>query len=272
MESSFFDLRATHNPHRWHMPLTEGVCVGPPGNMFMFGGIGLASAIGAMERTTGRPLIWATAQYLSYARPPSVVDLDVWVPASGKYNSQARVIGHVGDKEIFTVNAALGARPSELSQQWLQLPEAPPPEDCPEAAHWRNDEGGLHSRIEVRVAKGRYGFDRPGHPEEDGRLMLWIRPRERFAIDAAMLAIMADHVPSGIGNALGQNAGGNSLDNTLRIRRIVPTEWVLCDIRILGVHGGFGHGAMYLFAQDGELMATASQSLIVRVRETAEDR
>jgi acyl-CoA thioesterase-2 len=272
MESSFFDLRATHNPHRWHMPLTEGVCVGPPGNMFMFGGIGLASAIGAMERTTGRPLIWATAQYLSYARPPSVVDLDVWEPASGKYNSQARVIGHVGDKEIFTVNAALGARPSELSQQWLQLPEAPPPEDCPEAAHWRNDEGGLHSRIEVRVAKGRYGFDRPGHPEEDGRLMLWIRPRERFAIDAAMLAIMADHVPSGIGNALGQNAGGNSLDNTLRIRRIVPTEWVLCDIRILGVHGGFGHGAMYLFAQDGELMATASQSLIVRVRESAEDR
>jgi acyl-CoA thioesterase len=272
MDTSFFDLRATHNPHRWHMPLTDGVCVGPPGNMFMFGGIGLASAIGAMERTTGRPLIWATAQYLSYARPPNVVDLDVWVPASGKYNSQARVIGHVGDKEIFTVNAALGARPSELSQQWLQMPEAPPPQDCPEAAHWRNDEGGLHSRIEVRVAKGRYGFDRPGHPEEDGRLMLWIRPRERFPIDAAMLAIMADHVPSGIGNALGQNAGGNSLDNTLRIRRIVPTEWVLCDIRILGVHGGFGHGAMYLFAQDGELMATASQSLIVRVRESAEDR
>jgi acyl-CoA thioesterase len=29
---------------------------------------------------------------------------------------------------------------------------------------------------------------------------------------------------------------------------------------------------MYLFAQDGELMATASQSLIVRVRETLEDR
>jgi acyl-CoA thioesterase-2 len=99
-----------------------------------------------------------------------------------------------------------------------------------------------------------------------------IRRRERFTIDASMLAIMADHVPSGIGNALGQNAGGNSLDNTLRIRRIVPTEWVLCDIRILGVHGGFGHGAMYLFAQDGELMATASQSLIVRVRETRQDR
>src|SRR4051795_1544712 len=124
MDRLFFDLRATHNPHRWFMPLTPDVCVGRPDEMFMFGGVGLASAIGAMERTTGRPLIWATAQYLAYARPPSVVDLDVWVPAAGKYNSQARVIGHVGDKEIFTVNAALGARPSELSGQWLTMPDA----------------------------------------------------------------------------------------------------------------------------------------------------
>jgi acyl-CoA thioesterase len=182
------------------------------------------------------------------------------------------VIGHVEDKEIFTVNAALGLRPSELSRQWLAMPDAPRPEDCAPAEHWRGSGRGLHNRIEVRVAKGRYGADRDGNPEADGRLLLWIRPRERFAIDASMLAVMADFVPSGIGNAIGKNAGGNSLDNTLRVRRIVPTEWVLCDIRILGVHGGFGHGAMYLFAQDGELMATASQSVIVRVREGPEDR
>jgi acyl-CoA thioesterase len=272
MDRLFFDLRATHNPNRWFLPLTPDVCVGRPDEMFMFGGVGLASAIAAMEGTTGRPLIWATAQYLSFARPPSVVDLDVWTPSVGKYNTQARVISHVGDKEIVTVNAALGARPSELSQQWLAMPEVPSPEDCESGEHWRSGGYGLHSRLDIRVAKGRYGFDRAGAPEPDGRLLLWIKPREDFAIDAAMLAIMADHVPSGIGNALGKNAGGNSLDNTLRIRRIVPTQWVLCDIRILGVHGGFGHGAMYLFAQDGELMATASQSLIVRVRETPQDR
>jgi acyl-CoA thioesterase len=268
----FFDLRATHNPHRWYLPLTPAVCVGPPDSMFMFGGVGLASAIGAMERTCGRPVIWATAQYLSYARPPSVVDLDVWIPAQGKYNSQARVIGHVDDREILTVNAALGSRPSDLSEQWLQAPEAAPPEDCPASEHWRHDETGLHSRIEVRVAAGAYGDERIGKPQADGRSLLWIRPRERFAIDASMLAIMADFVPSGLGNALGRNAGGNSLDNTLRIRRVVPTDWVLCDIRMLGVHGGFGHGAMYLFARNGELMATASQSVIVRVRETPHDR
>ncbi|WP_293904298.1 acyl-CoA thioesterase domain-containing protein [Phenylobacterium sp.] len=271
MAKLFFDLHATHNPHRWYLPVEPAICVGPPGKLFMFGGIGMASAVAAMERTCERPLIWATAQYLSYARPGSIVDIDVWTPVEGKYNTQARVVSHVDDKEIITVNAALGERPSEFSQQWIQAPDAPPPEDCDPAEHWRSADDGLHSRIEVRVAKGRYGRERDGNPETDGRSLLWIRPREDFAIDATMLAIMADFVPSGVGNALGKNAGGNSLDNTLRIRRIVPTDWVLCEIRIMGVHGGFAHGQMYLYSRDGELMATASQSLIVRVRERAED-
>jgi acyl-CoA thioesterase len=107
---------------------------------------------------------------------------------------------------------------------------------------------------------------------EDGRSALWLRPREGQPIDAAMLAVLADYVPRGVGAALGMNAGGNSLDNTLRIRRIVPTGWVLCDIQVTGVHGGFAHGVMSLFAEDGTLMATASQSLILRVRERPEDR
>ena len=261
----FFNLQATHNPHRWLLPLSPAVCVGPPDNLFMFGGVGMAAAIAALERTCGRPAIWATAQYLSYARPPSIVDLDVWVPASGKYHSQARVIGHVGDKEIFTVNAALGARESEHSTQWVQAPEAPAPDDCVEAGHWRGGGDDLHSRIEVRVAKGRYGGASAGEPASDGRLLLWVRSREGLPIDSTFLAIVADFVPGALGNALQLNAGGNSLDNTIRYRRMVPTDWVLCDIRIDGVHGGFGHGSMALFAQDGELMATASQSMILRV-------
>ena len=65
MTDSFFDLRATHNPHRWVLPVVPSLCVGPPGNVFLFGGVGLAASIAAMEGTTGRPLIWATAQYLS---------------------------------------------------------------------------------------------------------------------------------------------------------------------------------------------------------------
>jgi hypothetical protein len=107
MNDDLFDLHATHNPHRWYLPITESVCVGPKGGAFMFGGVGLAASVRALERTSGRPLIWATSQYLSYARPPQIVDLDVHIPVNGKQTTQARVIAHVGDQEIVTVLAAL---------------------------------------------------------------------------------------------------------------------------------------------------------------------
>lgn len=100
-------------------------------------------------------------------------------------------------------------------------------------------------------------------------MALWLRPRGDHPVDRTMLAIMADHVPSGVGAALGREAGGNSLDNTIRFRRIEPTRWVLCDIGIQGVHGGFAHGDMRLFALNGELMATAGQSMILRIRDNA---
>ena len=141
------------------------------------------------------------------------------------------------------------------------------------AEHWRGDHGGLHAQIDMRLAKGNYGFDMKGAaPSDDGRLIMWMRPKAGQDIDAATLAIFADHVPSGVGNALGVNGGGSSLDNTIRIVQLVPTQWVLCDISIHAVHAGFGHGAMRLFAEDGRLMATASQSMIVRQRGGAADR
>ena len=73
----FLGIQATHNPHRWVLPITQGIST--LGN-FMFGGCGLATAVTAPEHTTGRPLIWATTQYLSYGKTGSILDLDVRVP------------------------------------------------------------------------------------------------------------------------------------------------------------------------------------------------
>lgn len=265
MSNLFFDLRSTHNPNRWFLPLSPGICVGREPNLFMYGGVGLGAAIAAMERTCDRPVVWATAQYLSYARPPSIVDLDVWVPVAGRNSSQVRVTGHVGEKEIFTVNAALGSRPTGASHQWAKAPEMPPPEACVPAYLWGDQEDLLHGRLEVRMAPGRYGEgERTGQVDEAGRVVLWARPKADHPIDASLLAILADYMPAGIGPALGRNAAGNSLDNTLRVRRIAPTDWVLCDIQVTYIHQGFGCGEMHLFSRDGELMASASQSVIVR--------
>lgn len=264
MTKAFFDLRASHNPHRWHLPLDASICVGPPDTLFMFGGLGLGATIRALEQTCERPVIWATAQYLSFARPPSILDLDVWVIYKGRQTTQARVSGHVGDKEIITINAALGARPDGASHQWARMPAVAPPSDCETVRLWPDSGDNLNRRIELRMPKGDLA-GRMGRLSEDGRLLLWARTVEDYQVDSSLLAIFADYIPAAIGPVLGEvGRGGSSLDNTLRILRVAPTRWVLCDIAIAGIHNGFAHGDMRLFSEDGILMATASQSVVVR--------
>jgi acyl-CoA thioesterase len=40
---------------------------------------------------------------------------------------------------------------------------------------------------------------------------------------------------------------------------------VLCDIRIQALVGGYGQGIAFLWSESGELLATASQSIAVRL-------
>lgn len=259
---TFLGLEATHNPFRWILPVTTGIST--PGG-FLFGGCGLGAAIAALEETTGRPLVWATAQYLSYARPGEVLDFDVIVPVSGHQITQARAVGHVADREILTVNAALGDRPLDLSGSWEDMPEVPPPGDCPSRPLRFAGEGdSLPDRVEVRMAAARDQSELPGSPMPGGRSALWARLPEIRELSSASLAILGDYVPFGIGQALGEPAGGNSLDNTLRIGRLVTTDWMLLDIRVHQIHRGFGHGVVHLWSEDGQLIGTASQSTIVR--------
>lgn len=259
-------LEPTDQPQRFVLQVVSGVSVGPPEAQFLFGGAGLAACIAALESATGRPAVWATAQYLSYARPPCRLDLDVIVPVTGRHSTQARVVGHVGDTEILTVNAALGSRPETLALQWPSPPPAPPPGECPPMLRgWRHAPDDINSRLDLRVVKGGGGMDAAG-PSADGHSVLWARLRDRsLPVDRVALAVLADFLPSGIGHAIGRQAGGNSLDNTIRYARLVQTEWVLLDIHIDAVANGFGHGRMHLFAEDGTLMASASQSMIVRM-------
>ena len=104
-----------------------------------------------------------------------------------------------------------------------------------------------------------------GTPSPDGRCALWAHMPEVLEPSAAALAVLGDFVPSGVGEALGVPGGGSSLDNTLRITQVVPTMWVLIDIRIQAVARGFGHGIAHLWAEDGTLLGTASQSVITRL-------
>lgn len=258
----FLGLTPTDDPTRWYLEVHDGVATG---GQFLFGGCALGAAAAAMEEVCGRPMVWATAQYLSFAMVGDVMDLDVTVAVAGHRTAQARVVGHVGDREILTVNAALGERPFEVDGQWAVMPDVPGPADCPERHTRAGTERSINSRLDMRLALGRDADDLEGNPVPDGRAALWVQVPE-VDMSAAALAILGDYVPFGISQTLGGWWPTNSLDNTLRMIRLVPTEWVLCDVRVDGVAAGFGHGSVHLWAEDGTLLATASQSAIVRDR------
>lgn len=263
--SDWLGLRSTHNQHRWYLPVTEGIATR---GRFLFGGCGLGAAVAALERTTGRPLVWATAQYLSYAMIDDVVDLDVLVSVAGHATTQARLVAHVGEREVLTVNAALGSKQHPARGQYVDFPDLPSPQECPRRPPREEDERSIMTRLDMRLAKGRQWDDLEGHPVGDGRSALWVRLPDDdgspLDVSAAALAILGDYVPFGISQSQGVWWPSNSLDNTIRIVSLAETEWVLVDVRVEGVGGGFGHGTVYLWSESGVLLAAASQSALLR--------
>lgn len=265
LQPSVMNVHAADGDGKFHFPVTEDFCVGPPGNVFLFGGAGLSSAVAAMEQHSGRPLICATAQYISYAREGDLLEIATQFAANGKQISQMQATLKNGDHAIIMVTATLGNRDGWTEHQWTQMPDVLPPEQCKEWPIWPIQAGGLLERIEVRLEPSEIArLTRDGKLQPHGRLRYWMRPNYAVRMDAAFLALAADFVPAGAAAAFGLIGGGNSMDNVLRIGRIVPTEWLMCEVEIDMVQRGFAHGNIRIFAQSGELMATGSQSLALR--------
>jgi len=254
-------LALTHpiDTQRWQLALTARVS---GGRGSLFGGAGLAAGIVALEHATNKPVVWATGQYLSLTQLDERLDLEVILPAIGRNVVQGRVVGHVGDREVITIIGAAGSRPSAAEGCWERFPAPPPPAECPLVPHGHGTES-LHEHIELRLARGCFGFSGFGTPSDDGRSLLWARMVD-VDHDAAALALIADYMPSVVGNALGRIMHCTSLDNTIRFGRLAPTRWVLCDNRMEYAGNGFGHGTVHLWSESGILLATASQSMIVR--------
>lgn len=257
----FLGLEPTSDPLRWRLPVTPAVST--PGS-FLYGGCALAAGIVCLEEASGRPTVWATAQYLSYAPTGSEVEWEVVLPASGKRTTQGRAIARVGHAEIITVNGALGRSDFEVTGSWLEMPDVPPPEDCPRQDVPDFFADTVLTRVEHRVAKGRMFSALDGQPGS-ANSAFWARLPGQLEVSAATLAVIGDYVSGAVSQPIGRRTLGRSLDNTLRVAQLVPTEWVLCDIHIQALAHGFGHGEAHLFAEDGTLLGTASQSISVRL-------
>jgi acyl-CoA thioesterase-2 len=258
---TFFGLEPVDDNLHWRMQVTSELTT--PGN-FLFGGCALGAALVALEEASGRPTIWATGQYLSYAPTHSLLEWEVTLAVEGGRVTQGRAVGHVGEREILTVNAALGNNQLALNGVWVEPPVVPAPEDCPPRflpAMFRNT---IMDRIEVRIAKG-FKLEELNGISGGPDSALWARVPGHLAPSAGMLAIFGDYVSGGASQALGRRSRGRSLDNTLRVVQLKPTEWVLCDIRIHALIDGYAQGVAFLWSQEGELLATASQSFVVRL-------
>jgi acyl-CoA thioesterase len=262
--ADFLGLEPTEDPLWWRLPITKVLTTARGA---LYGGAGLAAVIAALETTTARPLVWATAQYLSFVRMPATLDVRLQLPVEGKQTTQARGTVWNGDQEILTVLATLGHRDEPAHWTYAEPPEVPSPDETrrqivPEA------EGTIHDVLDMRIVRGvsRRQLLR-GKPREEtgGRAAYWVRlPGGRHVPDAAELALVGDLVPSAFAQATGEPISGSSLDNTIRTGELVETEWVLADVQVHAVVDGYGHGIAHLWSQDGTLLGTASQSAFVR--------
>jgi acyl-CoA thioesterase-2 len=246
----------------WRLRVTPAIST--PGR-FLFGGCGLAAGIVAVEGAAQRPTVWAAAQYLAHAPIGAELRWQVTLAAVGRSTTQARAVAVLGDAEVLTVNAALGQvpEPEVADQVFVTPPAVPRPEDCPPQRRMPFPGETVFERVEQRLAAGRSLEELDGQPSE-GRSAWWFRVPGHLEPSAATLAVLGDYVTGGVSQAVGVPTGGRSLDNTLRVVRLVPTEWILADIAIDATAGGFAHGRANLFAQDGTLLATASQSMSIR--------
>ncbi|MDB9918450.1 hypothetical protein OAD22_11870, partial [Pseudomonadales bacterium] len=72
--AEFLEMRHPVDTLQWRLPVVERTT---GGRGSLFGGVGLAAGVVALEQATGKPIIWATGQYLSITQQPAVVDLEV---------------------------------------------------------------------------------------------------------------------------------------------------------------------------------------------------
>lgn len=231
------------------------------------GGAGLGAAVTALETVTERPLIWATAQYLSYAAGSEPVDIDVTVEVAGHNTTQARCVVSRHGREILTAHGALGRRDLDVAGVWPPVPEVPEPDRCEPFAFFAGDRGHLGTFTEFRLARGRQVAEiaRDGG-RGDGWLALWARSWQgRHTVTVPDLTFLGDFMPMAFGEALGAPYAGQSLDNTIRVGQLAATGWVLLSAHVTQVLRGFGYGRAELWSQDGTLLGEVSQSAVIRM-------
>lgn len=248
----------------WELPVTAGLQT-PVGGLY--GGAGIAVAAVAAESATGRALRWITCQFSDTATEGETVRVDVEIDKHGHRTSQANVRGTVGDRVVFRAITALGASRADVpAAAWVSMPDVAEPMDCPPLETPFPTAGTCIERSERRLARGPHIEDfLTDEPRPPGfQMCFWSRMVGHDSGTPAMLAWLADIVPMSVAAGLGAGVRGTSLDNTLRMAELARPAWVLVDVRPTAAADGYSHGDVHLWAPDGRLLATGSQTAVLR--------
>lgn len=241
---------------RYVVPVQQDMLVAP--DAWVMGGVTMGAAIEALQHHTGRSIIWATGQFLSYVGRDSTMELTIETLVEGHRTTQAHLRGTTEDGLFLAVMAALGHKPDQPEMQLTQAPDVPAPEDCEVETRRETNGDSLHSIVEKRRI--------PTPPGNNGRTRYWSRFLDQRSTTATELAIVADFLPGEMRTVLRRDKRSNSLDNTIRFLQIESTEWYLCDCTSVGLAAGYFHADMQIYARSGTLLATASQSGPIRLQ------
>ena len=240
------------------------------GSGSLFGGVGVAAGILGLGRLTGQAPVYMTCQFASTVRPPSELTFVTEVLAKGRTVSQGRITGTSDGQTILAIVGATGDRAEQHHGDFRTMPDAPEPEGL-ESLQRLDEVENLHHHVDVRMARGSFGFAPQealgrGTSSGDAQSLFWVR-MPNVHHDAAALALLADYLPSNVGNALDTRVFCSSLDNTIRFPAPVEpdtsSEWILCESYVDAVSSGFAINRGFLWRRDGKLLAVANQSVTV---------
>jgi acyl-CoA thioesterase-2 len=190
------------------------------------------------------------------------IDWETETLAAGGRVSQLSVVARVDGAVLFTgLGATAAPKPDGLDGQYLPMPMVAPPDYCPPLSHGPGTpalrDRGFIRNLEYREAEVL------GDGAHNG-VLLWARRTDGSALTRAGIAYLADMVPMAVARAAGKLGAGFSLDNALRFAAVPPSEWVLLDLRGEVASAGYGHGSLTAWAPDGTLVATGSQSAMMK--------
>lgn len=232
----------------------------------LFGGAALGASIQVAAAETGTAVRWASTRFLA---PPPVgerITLTLSVDAAGRRTTHSTVTASGRGVTYFDTRLVTGSGDSTSSAvegQWSTAPHIPAPLDCRPIRFGAGGEGYAVARVERRLAVGPHPWTDPD-VSGTGRVAMWARIADTATSSPAGLAWLADSVVTGVAQAIGPLSRATSLDNTIRVAADAQSEWVLLDVVAEGAADGYAYGRVDLYAEDGALLATGSQTCLCR--------